>query len=79
MLRICQYDTLANQKRTRPLLYLEQQVQLDLRCPSVRLLGCNVIETSTAEKLKLLESVGVRAFNYKENTIDALMRLAPKG
>lgn len=47
----------------------------------LKLLGCNVIGcASTAEKLKLLESVGVRAFNYKkENTIDALMRLAPQG
>ena len=47
----------------------------------LKLLGCTVIGcASTSEKIKLLESVGVKAFNYKtEKTIDALMRLAPNG
>ena len=47
----------------------------------LKLLGCTVIGcASTPEKIQLLESIGVHAFNYKmEKPLDALLRLAPNG
>ena len=47
----------------------------------MKLLGCTVIGcASTPEKIQLLESIGVHAFNYKmEKPLDALLRLAPNG
>ena len=47
----------------------------------LKLLGCTVIGcASTPEKIQLLESIGVHAFNYKmEKPLDSLLRLAPNG
>jgi len=47
----------------------------------LRNLGCDVIGSAGSDdKVELLRSMGIKAFNYKrESTLDALRRLCPKG
>lgn len=47
----------------------------------LRNLGCTVVGSAGSdEKVEMLSNLGISAFNYnKENTIDALQRLCPKG
>ena len=49
---------------------------------SLKLLGCSLVVGSAGsdDKVALLESLGIRAFNYKtEDTLAALQRLCPEG
>lgn len=48
---------------------------------SLKLLGCHVVGSAGSnDKVALLESLGIRAFNYKtEDTLAALQRLCPGG
>ena len=51
-------------------------------CQSLKLLGCSTVVGSAGsdDKVALLESLGIVAFNYKtEDTLDALSRLCPTG
>lgn len=47
----------------------------------LRLLGCEVVGSAgSAAKVRSIEALGAKAFNYKEEaTLDALKRLCPKG
>lgn len=50
-------------------------------CQTLQILGCRVVGSAgTDEKVALLESLGVSAFNYKkESTLEGLRRLCPNG
>lgn len=50
-------------------------------CQTLQILGCRVVGSAgTDDKVALLESLGVSAFNYKkESTLEGLRRLCPSG